>query len=759
MSTTQKPRDDAQIDEQRRRALQLIGAGATVAATGGMAGTAAADEDEGGFIDSFDPEVNTPSTEAELRELVWQLNTGSSSWEDLQDNNYQINAPPQNMVSYVGTMLFGGDNLSESGDQLILDSYGHLLDANESFKTFFKLLIDDLENSELNAKASAQYEIIEALNNGYGESQARMNARQGALDWYAGIQENMLRVIESMMFRLANVRDRQVVADGIPSSEISVSYYANGDYYNIIDYTEIEVELINGDVIETYAMIISPRNPDEVDDDYQDWIIHPYLVPDTLSNTQTYAMSDDENGLISYYVKNFDDLEEDEDRKPWFTVSHINYQRDGRDTVDHEEYFRVDEYDSDNTEFTIFPWPNEVSDEINLGQGRSASRNAKKQSWAAFFAEYVHDKAYLLANEMAEMTEDIYAAYDAGQLDTDDLTNPFVASQEMAEDYQESGHFGFAQLQAAQMGYSSQIGVTAVAEIVYDEDASTLNDRDEDDIEVDRTIEGGIAHNGIDVDVPLEVESGDWEPGVRISYDDPEDDDDVSEDWMDDVGSWRDRTTVEYREDDDDDWEEVSSVVEDDDDEITVWTANENGVRIEEPEGFNGDYDLRITVHVPMEIPRDEWFDVDDAVVYIIEDVDEDGDGGAVHTLDSADAFRLVEIYDRDGEEMESHGTRDINYETTDTDDLEDLFGRWLEMQQEAEEERDQVDWDAISDGFDGIGGGVSDTVDGLIRTLQIGGVAAFVLGLVYLLLGNSGGGGGGRPVHVHNKTNSGNNN
>jgi len=60
-----------------------------------------------------------------------------------------------------------------------------------------------------------------------------------------------------------------------------------------------------------------------------------------------------------------------------------------------------------------------------------------------------------LADEIATMAQDIYNAYNAGDLATvQDIITPFVRAQNLAMEWRDTGHFGYA------AGYAEQIGMS-----------------------------------------------------------------------------------------------------------------------------------------------------------------------------------------------------------------------------------------------------------------------------------------------------------
>lgn len=660
------------MQTDRRTFIKGIGAGAGAAAIGyGGTGTVAAEE-----YDDWDADV-TPDT---LDDYEWDVggqtrNATDTIYKMLSGADFDdlaaVSAGTKNPAlgtAWVAQKAFGvfGDDDS-SADQLKLDTYGHMMDVYEMLKWMFEMIVDNVQMAETNAMAIGQYEAYKGIEDDRSSFAVGEEAHQAVLDMGARYEKNVIRIIDGMMMRVVNASDRQLSHPDIGGQELGLWYQDGSDYdLDIIDTSAFELDLINGEKAQAHAVICSTGETESAQT-----VVHPYFA---------YSDRVNDDDLDRFHMNDNEELD-------GTTASRLTYNYNSNGSTFYGFYVEYDG-DSDN----VFPEPSTFD---NWGHDDMFN----SEFITNYIDEVIIDRFETLASEARTAAEDAVEAYDRGEIDAEDLLNPYVQMQELGQDWEETGHFGFAQTQAAQLGYSTDIGTTAVVDVVFG--ADELDGELDEDTEPDTELSGGFSHSGYSDEFEQVAENYQLEDTIELT-----------ENPLEYVSDIEGRTTVEY-----DDAENGWTTVADSNIGIGVETGE---IIVDSGSDVSDGDTVRVTIEYPSAFKKGEWYTVEgDQTAMVALD---NGDG--IETLTDGDAFRLAEIYDRDGNELDEFRTREYNHADLDTDNLEEVFARWKTLQQEQDAERREV---TVLGG--GGGGGGSDDGFGA-RTLVLGGLAGLA-GLV----------------------------
>jgi len=428
MNATQNPEqgsDGRSIG--RRTLLKGVGAAATTAAVGGVSvGSAAAQESDANYDTLTDSGIGSQFVTESGAAMGSMMMFGGPLGTLISDGDASIT----DLGSDIADWFVGPFTDTADAQQMQASTYYHLRDINDKLGQMYVMQRNNIDNARSNAIAEGVNEIANDLESGNSESAAVGNARQAVLDYMATYERNAQKIWESTVMRVVNLRDRETVVYG-DRTGYSVTIKANDqDITNggpTANYWTVacNVELINGEPMETRAFTMSPSgttNPETV-------TVNPYLSDNTNPTLGS-------NRPLHDVVQEYSVWSDEE----YARMTHrLSLDESGFNPGVGHVTVNVDALDSNNPEFNVF----KVREDDN-----------QEDSWA----DLIHSIRYMsvtLADEIATMAQDIYAAYNAGDLATvQDIITPFVRAQNLAMEWRDTGHFGYA------AGYAEQIGMS-----------------------------------------------------------------------------------------------------------------------------------------------------------------------------------------------------------------------------------------------------------------------------------------------------------
>ncbi|QGA82017.1 twin-arginine translocation signal domain-containing protein [Halomicrobium sp. LC1Hm] len=626
--------DDTQTALSRRDFLKGVGATAGAAATGGAT------------IDTTNAATTTSS-----------IDYGYIGDDTARTSSMMMMAAP--VSSFAGTpgevaeaggeladFLFG-DEPGADEEQLELSMYSQAQTIRSTFKMLMKQNLNNLKNAENNAIAKAKYEVAKVIRDGGSQQEAGLVAREAVFDAYAVYQRNFIKALEAALARIQHIRERQLQAEGVDSP--TVWYNTDWDGYDeswspredsnedLIGLSDLEIKLLDGETVQTKALLASAGNSS----DYEQWIIHPYLSGSLNSHVVSDAGEPEYEGTLASLGGD---------------PHYENY-----DPSQYNLY--VERFDSNNPEFNPIhvKWLDDYSVEDGVND---------------YIADKIHSRATTLANEAQTLGEDLHAAYQADEISMNDLIDPYVRAEEMAMDWQDTGHFGYAAGFANQFGYASDLSKTMTVSW-FDKSANETQELSGTLLPSPRvsknTVEKTVEFSGWTYGSNLDVEA---KLGDKAA----------------DVLANRTGHTVEYK----DGSGSTASASEGSD-----YTDQLGKGAIEIQSGGSIPEGNTVTVTITSELLRAKTFKVGDTYT-----VEQDGDylfavQGGLKTFKSGDEFTVKNLENASGENIDSVNTDPGNVQKLNTQQILDR----LERIEEAQERLNQQDPPEGSGG--GSGGGV----------------------------------------------------
>ena len=413
--------------------MKGVGAAATTAAVGGASvGTAAAQTDD----DVYDTLQNTatewafgsdPKKNMAVMMMTGGVMTGPVVAEGLAPEK------SEEAVSMIADWIGGHWDSVNDGDaeQMELSSYYHLRDMRDSHMMLLEQLDNQAELITNNAISVGVHEIAKGIQAGDRKSAALSSAQTEALDMLSRIERDMLKVIESLIMRTVNLRDRQAIVFGDrPDYDITIRFFFDESFHGNMWTEKVTYTLMNGDEIETRALRVGVSS-----DNWTSVVAHPLLsdaevagvTGDTLaSRTDRYSEWSSDGGV---YVD--DDL--------FNNINHSN-------STPHDSHVVVEPPDTaDSGQVEVFKLPETLA-------------GGDDPRFHGFFNAQVRDRADTIMSEIGTIAEDAYNAYNSGDLAAaKDLITPFVRSENLAMEWQDTGHFGVASGFAQNLGYSTSL--------------------------------------------------------------------------------------------------------------------------------------------------------------------------------------------------------------------------------------------------------------------------------------------------------------
>lgn len=334
--------------------------------------------------------------------------------------------------------LFG--NAPGSDEQLELSMYSQAQTIRSTFKMLLKQNLNNLDRAENNAIAKAKYETSKVIRDAGSQQEAGMAAREAVFDAYAIYQRNFIKILEAALARIQHIRDRQLQAGVDPTvwynfdwdSYDGANHPVKGSNEDLIELPDFEIELLNGETVQTKALLTGAG----YDSNIQQWVVHPYLSSESDQSGKslsTYVLSD-------VATESFEGTQHRLGGDP-------NYEN-----YDGSRYnLYVERYDSSNPEFNPI--------HVKFLPGYDVETGVDD-----YIVDHIHNRALTLADEAQTLGEDLHAAYQAGEISLNDIVDPYVRAEELAVDWRDTGHFGYAAGFANQFGYASDLSKTMTVE-------------------------------------------------------------------------------------------------------------------------------------------------------------------------------------------------------------------------------------------------------------------------------------------------------
>jgi len=327
------------------------------------------------------------------------------------------------------------DEIDRSDQQLILDCYSQGRTVQENFRYLLKQNYNSLELAENDAIADAKWAVANHIKNGKTKSATGLAAREAVLESYAVYQENFLKALEAALSRLQHIRELEVDHPDVESPTI---WYDNSDQNTLSNVTkadifglkDLTVELLDGRTIETKGLIAGAPDSNALE-----YWIHPYFS----------SRSDTSGKVLSEYVQTTVDDQAD-------TLQRLFQQYRGIYDSDRRCLY-IEEYDSNNGWFSPLGGQTDVMDGVPYTDNND-------QEFSYYIQQEIHDRALTLANEAQTLGEELYDQYQAGEINLDNIVDPYVQAQQSANNWRQTGHHGYAAATAMQLGYASDISKT-----------------------------------------------------------------------------------------------------------------------------------------------------------------------------------------------------------------------------------------------------------------------------------------------------------
>lgn len=557
-----------------------------------------------------------------------------------------------------------------TADQMHLDHYAYVQQINESLTDMVRENYNSIQLDTHHAVASAKWAMVEAMQEDAGTTTAELDARGAVFRSGAVFEKNLLQAISAAFVKLHSVRELQTVQSGI--SDPHIKYYMDtgtDQPEDPTDTVDIDIELMDGTTHTAKALLITSN----YDDSLQGHYVHPYFYSNIPAENPASASSD------------------------YDTLWQLQYQWDNNGG--HRTAFQYDEYDSNNPAiqpFAVIENIDSISDDL-------AGEN---QTIANYVDNVLRARYETLADEMQTLAADAYEAYSNGQLQPEDLIDPYMVAQQNAGSWRETGHFTYAGFIASQQGFSSDLSKSM--RISYYDDSETTT----------QTMTGIIAASP---DV-ISSTSTDSISLASWSFDSSLDITGITEEYL----TRRTDHTVTHT----DDSGSTTTLVEGDDYSVS-WQDGKESIRINSDgtnigpyTAGNGSIDVQVTANITTSMTWEvgQTYTVASDGDYVFAKTQESG--GGMITMDAGDEFTVEKIWNASGDEISSFTSRTYNIQTKTIAGLIDQLRNIEQAQQDLED----------GDPPDGGGGGGSDE-DGsgdLLPGLtwwQGGGIMALLLG------------------------------
>ncbi|GAA0678881.1 twin-arginine translocation signal domain-containing protein [Natronoarchaeum mannanilyticum] len=408
----------------RRTFLKGVGVTSAAAMTGGVAsGTAAAEstttstsDSDGDWLDGFGF-------------------GGDNATASAKALGYTAIGP---IAKEAGEFLYGQyqQEISErTAQQMELDHYAYVQQIKRTLQALIKENYNSIQLGQHKAVADAKWAVYEAMQNDAGVSTSGLKARQATFDAGAVFEKNFLVALEEAYAKLHSIRDLQVTHEGISDPHIWFYTDTDGDLNeDLHSLSDVDVTLMNGETFSTKAISTGAQH----DSALKGYYVHPYFHGVSLS---------DGSDLSDHIT----DPRPDTNTGEYSLRYQHQYQWDNNGG--HILGFEYDAYDSNNPAIQPFAVVENLDGIGDVLIGES-------QHLSMYVASILRERYITLANEMQTMGENAYEAYENGEIEPDDIIDPYMAAQNSAQSWRDTGHHGYAAFMAAMEGYSSDLSKT-----------------------------------------------------------------------------------------------------------------------------------------------------------------------------------------------------------------------------------------------------------------------------------------------------------
>lgn len=414
----------------RREFLQVMGAaGAAAAAPTAASQVARAADSDGGKHDAPDLIGQTTNTAYGLATSAEARKAGVMMATSPIAGYYYANKQTLQAAADFGHWVWGEyvNDDDKQNEQLLLDVNAHCHTIADNLERIIQSTTNSLKMTDNEAMIAGEKAAIQAINEGQSEQQAAATAQSEIYDIVAIPEENVYRVWETGIVRAVNLHTQMVHAfDESDDPEPSIVYQEspNDPDHEIIGTRTFELELVNGETIETEALVCDDAS---VEDEAAVLYVHPMFDSD-----------------VNDKVVNLDELQSDANR----LLGEIAAEWHANSDVEHEGLY-CRQYDSNNPRVDIFRSTDEVNKYLPGDYGGG---------WAVYIKAHVIDRASTLTSDMQQYVSDLFSALESGEIeDVKDAMSPYAYAEMMAGDWWETGSTGFPVGAARMGGYSTDI--------------------------------------------------------------------------------------------------------------------------------------------------------------------------------------------------------------------------------------------------------------------------------------------------------------
>jgi hypothetical protein len=344
----------------------------------------------------------------------------------------------------IGDLLFG-DGPDRRLMQLQADLAAHADTVTNQNVWTLKELDNRLEVAKNNWIAQAQFNVINAINDGKSEPEVVAAGVDGVLEAAANVQSNLLAIESATMLRYAEFDAREDEAGIADADQVAVTNSGN-----VLGVKPLHATLINGDTVEMWGLHIDD------DDINQEAIIHP-----THYAQQNLVGTGDPDLPVSY-SELYEVMDEFELKSG--SVVYVDPQTGDEYATGGERLTVANPVNSDQTK--LIPTGSAITDDVT-------------GSLQGYWTQRVYPLISTLASEIETYAADAYTAVESGQISTDDLMTPAIYAEELARDWATAGSTGYSKALLANLGIDTDLEASMTVTVAPSESpGTTLNHGD-----------------------------------------------------------------------------------------------------------------------------------------------------------------------------------------------------------------------------------------------------------------------------------------
>lgn len=336
-------------------------------------------------------------------------------------------------IKYVAekvTSFFGTErDLSgfTGGDALITATREDIVENQSADERVLTSIENNIETSKNVALAKGKNALLTEMNNGAPVEDANTAMTDAIDEYYSTIQQNVLTHSDAQHNNVISMFDQLQTNDETTRYDVFIrGVYGDrwSGHYNLVSETDttLEYELVNGETVE-YEAMVWVRDAFYNTGDLTVWIGSTDLQESTGFGSDVRTWNTDTSATLNVTDQSYGPVDTDEDG----------------DIIDIVRY-------------------KDALDEIQTKR----------------------DEVY---NTLSGFAEDVYNAYEPGDIPTEDLVDPITAATELAQDYDGSqGNLAYASM----LGIPTDAEATVIGEILNEEiDTTNYEDADGNIIEGD----------------------------------------------------------------------------------------------------------------------------------------------------------------------------------------------------------------------------------------------------------------------------------